>query len=304
MKPILGIAIFLSLIWAGESSPAAQMPIGRWAAQPSILSFISARHGGVATGACSFSPGTQVADGCSGAQSTGSVQQANYFSGYTGKTYTNRPSWNVAAVDYPVGYAGSLADGSVSGNLPACATVNATGGSGGGPLVTVNSAPCTLQGLDFSLHNGVCVFIAAGISNGAQVLLKNDKFATGTNCTPTGSGVVNVSNTGSNIALLIQFCEFDNLIGTSTTAGAYVQAVLTGGSVTIQYTAMLQCPNGCISNAAASGTEAWTLQYNYMKDYGYATGSHGNWDVSTTTAATFSFVNTYNVLYADSSSPV
>src|SRR5690242_321391 len=86
-------------------------------------------------------------DGCAGAQATGSVQVANFFTGFTGQSYPARPPWNVAGVDYPVGYSGTLNDPTTV-SLPACVTAH----SGSTWTINTDHQPCVLDHLDFGLH--------------------------------------------------------------------------------------------------------------------------------------------------------
>src|SRR6516165_5437245 len=79
-----------------------------------------------------------VGDGCQGAQISGSLSPiATFFTGYTGQSYPIRPPWNVAGVDYPVGYSGALNDPRISANLPSCASYASN-------VLTV-TAPCTIS---------------------------------------------------------------------------------------------------------------------------------------------------------------
>jgi len=224
--------------------------------------------------------GTTVADGCSGAQSTGSVQHTNFFTGYVpvnGNAPTvyesySRPSWNVAGVDYPVGYSGTLKDPTVSGNLPSCAALDSNQGT---QRVTVNSTPCTLDHLDFSAQGGVCVHVAGGLTG--NVTFTNDKFIAGKDnggCFELGALTV---DTGAAVNMLVKYSEFDSpyaiyyptLATSASDTNAYIYATMTGGSITMEYSAMQMCPGGCIEVLTKTGTNPTvTSEYNYVEGNG------------------------------------
>ncbi|MGA7383575.1 MAG: hypothetical protein WBW81_02425, partial [Methylocella sp.] len=117
--------------------------------------------------------GNAYADGCLRAQ-RGTPQNPTLLNMYG----ANRPPWNVAGVDYPTGYTGTLKDPTVSRNLPSCASYSTSAGNHNN-LVEVTNAPCTLDHLDFSLYNGICVEINAGINNDL-ITFTNDNFKAGT----------------------------------------------------------------------------------------------------------------------------
>lgn len=204
--------------------------------------------------------GPTPGDGCQGAQATGSVLHSNFFTAYTGTNYTTsphvRPPWNVAGVDYPVGYSGSLTSAATV-TLPGCASRT---GSGSGPYtVTVNSAPCTLSHIDFSVFNGVCVTVNA---NGAsQVLFDNDKFLEGTNCNPNGGAILDLNGTAP---VVIQYTEFDgNHSFGGTGIATFISPNTAGSTVTAQYDAFLS-PIQAIFEPEAGLT--LHLNYSYMEN--------------------------------------
>lgn len=224
-------------------------------------------RGGVANTTVSNCPqGTSSPDGCSGAQPAGSWQVSNFFTGYGGVTYANRPAWNVSGVDYPVGYSGALADASTA-TLPGCASRT---GSGGGPfVVTVNTAPCTLSHLDFSLHNGICVIDSA--SGGGTVTFDNDYFAWGTNCNANGGSLLVLSGTA---AVIIQYSQFTGSQIGSPGLEALVQTnTASPASVTVQYNAFLHTDQADIQLNAAT---TLNVSFNYAEGIGCC-GNHGDW---------------------------
>src|SRR5271166_1243247 len=88
-------------------------------AAAAVLSLRGGGGVGASSGTCPQGTTTDPADGCSGAQATGILLVPNFFTTYTGTDYSSHlpsPRRNVAGVDYPVGYAGTPVDGTVSGN--------------------------------------------------------------------------------------------------------------------------------------------------------------------------------------------
>src|SRR5262249_61856116 len=111
-----------------------------------------------------------------------------------------RPPWNVAAVVYAVGYAGTPKAPAVPGNRPACV-------SGSGNMRTANAdiQPCVIDHLDFSLHGGICFNVTG--TKGQTVTFSNDKFASG-GCT-LYHGFIETQS-GSNANVIAKYNEFDD----------------------------------------------------------------------------------------------
>lgn len=143
-------------------------------------------------------------DNCGNNPSDGVVQYPNFFSatsnGYTpgvarqsGQSptgYAKRPDFNVAGVDYPVGYSQSKYLGTDSQQLNGVngCEFEPTTSIFGGPMVECfNSASLDVEGYDFSktVYNGVtydCVPIRVHPATGTTTF-KNNKFVNGSNCT-------------------------------------------------------------------------------------------------------------------------
>ncbi len=94
--------------------------------------------------------------GHDGAQSSGGENCPQGTAQAAGQSYSTRPPWNVAGVDYAVGYSGTLKDPFVSGNMAAC--VSNAGNRTNPNLYIANGdiQPCVLDHLGFSLHGGSC----------------------------------------------------------------------------------------------------------------------------------------------------
>jgi hypothetical protein len=237
------------------------------------------------------------ADGCAGAQANGSVQHTNFFTGYTnGAGYAPRsgcnvggycrPPWNVAGVDYPVGYSGTLAD-PVQGGLPSCATLS---GSGSGPYSVSVSGNCTISGFDFSLHNGICVTVMGS----GNVTLSNNKFAWGTNCNGGGSHIVTVDNTAG--AVTIKYNEFDGGQSTSDNLGNLIGDSSGTSTVTVnvEYNALLDTDQADIQPTGPG--KVWNITYNYVENVGCC-GNHGDFTIPNNGSGTLTVNDNYNTVY-------
>jgi hypothetical protein len=203
-----------------------------------------------------------VGDGCMKAQATGSVQTTNFFTGFTGQAYTVRPPWNVAGVDYAVGYSGTLTP-ATSWTAPACiSSYNASIF-----IANADMQPCVISGVDFTVNGGYC-FLVTG-SGGNTVTFSNDHFATGTsNCTQYGGWIQMQAGTTANI--LVEYSEFDDNYGCNCDG---VITMVGTGSVTVKYTAGIGI-TGRLEDIGNGSTGAIINQYNYIEGIG-STFEHG-----------------------------
>jgi hypothetical protein len=226
-------------------------------------------------------------DGCMKAQATGSVQRTNFFTGFTGQTYTVRPPWNVAGVDYAVGYSGTLKDPAAAGNLPACiSSYNANT-----LIANADMQPCMLDNLDFTLHGGYCVLVTG--SGGNTVTFSNDHFATGTsNCTQYAGWIQMQAGTTANI--LVKYSEFDDNYG-CTCGGAITMSG--DGDVTVEYSAAVGV-TGRFENIGSTSTGSIHNKYNYIEGIG-STYEHGE-VVEINTANPYVYSELWNNYYASS----
>jgi hypothetical protein len=228
-----------------------------------------------------------VGDGCMKAQRAGSVQRTNFFTGFTGQSYTTRPPWNVAGVDYAVGYSGTLRDPAVAGNLPACvSSYNAN-------IFFANAdmQPCVLDYLNFTLHGGYC-FVVTG-TGGNTVIFYNDHFASGTsNCTQYGGWItIPVGNTAN---VLVEYSEIDDNYGCNCN-GAITMAGT--GTIRVKYTAGIGL-TGRLENIGNGSTGAIINQYNYIEGIGNG-NEHGE-VVEINTTSPYVYAELWNNYYAES----
>lgn len=140
--------------------------------------------------------GVSFSDGCTGAPSNASFQIANFFTGYAnqyGQVYATRPPWNVAGVDYPIGYPSNA---TITIASPAVITESAHGHSAGDKVVfrTTGSLPTgitvgteyfvlstglTTNAYEISATNGGSAINTSGTQSGFHTALK-DPAATAT----------------------------------------------------------------------------------------------------------------------------
>jgi hypothetical protein len=197
-------------------------------------------------------------DGSPGAPAGVSPQLPNILNGLA-----VRPPWKVAGVDYGVGIpAGtSLLDPATTANWSgACA-----GGSLASNTITVSgSGTCTLNALDFSLHNGMNINIADAFSG--TLIVTNSNFLIGSNqlypitSSLASPAVVTVSNN-----------NFDSGGSSPHIGGVGVSG---GANITITYNYFARWDNDVIRLSNAGGNSNYVVRYNVMQSGNWgATGS-------------------------------
>lgn len=169
------------------------------------------------------------------------------------KSYAARPPWNVAGVDYAVGLPAllTLKDPTKS-SLP-------SGCSLSGTTVTC-SGTITLDGYDFSLHNGTTLSITGG-----NVTVQNCLFVVSSNQGSLGR-IINVTGK-SNASFLHNEIDGANIAVTAQ-AGQTVN-VVNAGTVTFQYNYFHNSGGDMID--FGGGPQVEQVQYNLFKDIGLNT---------------------------------
>ena len=223
-------------------------------------------------------------DGCIGAQSSGSVYHADFFTRYTGMNMPYRPPWNVAGVDYPVGYAGALAD-PTAGGLPACASLS---GTGSGPYSVTVSRSCTISGFDFSLYNGICVTISAA---SGSVSFANDKFGVGIYCNQNGGSMTHITGAA---AVTFTYCEWQ--LSHSFTNPEAALVIDSTATVTVKYSAFKDPDQAGIE---PDQPMMLNVSFNFVENIG-APPNHGDWVIGNNMSGTFTYNNDYNTLFEGS----
>lgn len=144
-------------------------------------------HGGAVAGPCAYGAYTNssgVSDGCSGAPTNGSFVYANFPNSakQSGQIWlaSHPQAWNVAGVDYRVGYDTTLTlkDPAVA-SLPTNCSYSATGRFTGGPEVECNAAASpTFNGFNFGAigaHGATLLVFDSNVTGTCTVT--NNKFA-------------------------------------------------------------------------------------------------------------------------------
>jgi hypothetical protein len=177
---------------------------------------------------CTANPTIAVPAGA-GAGSGGSITPTVYT--YTphnasSKPATGIPNYNVAGVDYPIGYDRTLTlKAPTSGNLPSCAT------NPSGNAVTINSSNCTINGFNF---NGIHLQVAGGLSN---IVISNNLF---TCIRGTTSTLDAINFGGTSVSAVIKYNDFNGGVVNATACvtgqqTAAVNGTFGTGTITIEY---------------------------------------------------------------------
>jgi hypothetical protein len=172
-------------------------------------------------------------------------------------SYTLRPPWQVAGVDYYVGYpAGTvLKDPTVIANLPAGASRDTTN-----HMIRINASNVTLDGFDFSLHGGYAVYIANGSWTGTRII--NSYFKV------PGFAVL-VQGTAANT--YVGYCVIDGDSATSCVVGELLSI---GNGATVEYNWIKNAPQHFLSSGG-NGTVVY--RYNLLDQGAFCPGAHLNY---------------------------
>ena len=258
---------------------------GTSASSPVTITFSSA-------GSCP--QGSGLGDGCPGAQVAGTALHTHFFIGYTGVNYgANRPSWNVAGVDYPVGYNGALT-AVASASLPSGASYSTTNGG----TVSINADTTgnyNFQNIDFS---GTCLLISG--STGKTLTFTNDKFTTNDTCSgagnPAAASAVIVPGS-ANVNFVFNYVTEDQAYDANLNSFVSPNGTST---VTITYSDFERMACRLIS---FGGTNSHTLKYNYWEGMGAAAnGCHGETVEYNTSTTVATYDEEYNNLYFSAAS--
>lgn len=236
-----------------------------------------------ASGACP--QGNSFPDGCSGA-TPGTAQNPTLLS-----SYSNRPPWNVAGVDYRVGPdTGALADPSTT--LPACASYVSPDFNGGN-RVYINTTPCTLSHLDFSLHGGICLTSFA--SSGGIAKVNNSKFIPGPNCNVNGDAIVEKTGTDK---LVFEYNFMDKQYGAG--GDSLIKQDAGGdGDFDIEYNEFANIGSHPLQFNHNTTT---TIKYNYLHGMGQD-GAHADYIIMNTAGTlTQNITESFDTIYVDATS--
>lgn len=250
MRPLLAFLLLVAASFAADAQ-----------------SFLSSSSGAGGGGACP--QGNSFADGCSGAPA-GTARNPNLFTAAVtphASAYAIRPGWNVPDTDYFVGIPSgtTLTDWQSLSATGCIGTVNTTTG-----LIEITSTPCTINGVDFSLHQASCIFISGSAGSGL-VTVENSKFGVGTATACTGSYII---SSGSGFTGAVTIIQNDCLCTDSNTqAMSGFTGLNTTGAVTIEYNHVFQIDQHCFDFSGGPPSSV-TLKYNDCTDFGMQSGSH------------------------------
>lgn len=195
-----------------------------------------------------------LSDGAANAPANG-VRLSTLLNGYAA-----RPAWNVAGVDYAVGYPGEAPHLDPS-------TISMVGVhvDGTNHVVTISGNDVALSGYDFSLDGGWGV----SIGGGTNVTIENSNFRVGSN----GNLPIFIHPGASNVTIQ------NNLIDGAGSSMQILIAANGGGTTTIQYNLIRNAWGQNIVMSSDVGGENWILRYNLIENagLGFGAGAHGDW---------------------------
>jgi hypothetical protein len=177
------------------------------------------------------------------------------------------PSWNVAGVDYPIGYDTTLSlKDPTTASLPSGCTFS-------GSTVTCAGSGGMLNGYDFSLHSTKLAVTASGWT------VSNNKFV----CTASSAGALaTVSSAVTSVTFKYNTFNGGASLGHGCTSGGLVASINSSqnsGSITIEYNYCFNPDSKCVNfqGSTANGSLTITEQYNYWAEIGLCGGgcAHG-----------------------------
>jgi hypothetical protein len=219
-------------------------------------------------GSCPFA-GAGYADGCAGAP-VATIQRANILS-----SYTNRPPWNVAGIDYAVGIptGTALTDWRTLSNP--CLSVNTSTG-----LITI-TCDVTIDKVDFSDS------FAPGTSPGSAVLYNPSGGAN--NITITNSNFKNSTHNANyqnsfelnelnHANVTFKYDKFDGINTDGIQGGGFSAFTATSGNATYMYNWFINSTQQSINTNPnmTSGTTT-TVKYNLFDNMYFYSGAHRNY---------------------------
>lgn len=205
--------------------------------------------------------GFAYGDGCQSAPRNGSVQHSDFFTSYalqSGQAYVARPPWNVAGVDYAVGYPTTTVF--KNPNVDALPTGCAKNGSPVQIVCQNSSANVTFDGWDFSLNS--CIHLQTNANYTGNLTIKNSKFGYGSNCS-TRANLLDL-NGGASLTMTSNSFDGNGIqwLQDNKNAIALVSWQSNLAPVTATYNVFIHSPVRFFTSAS-SGNETW--QFNYFE---------------------------------------
>ncbi|MBS0334982.1 MAG: hypothetical protein JSS35_19595 [Proteobacteria bacterium] len=237
---------------------------------------VAALIGGAAAAAeCPY--GNAYPDGCAEANPYGAFRQPQFLTGYARqsgqKWRTDHPQpWNVAGVDYPIGYDSRLKlKNPARDPLPAGCAFKADSGTAGAPAVHCGHvANLKLEGWDFSKDGGVQLILDPSLTGTTTVA--NNLFRRGPNL--TGGNLVRYEGGTANFVFQSNVLDSNYPNIPDTRNGGMVDN-RTGGTAVYRYNAILNSGQRPLAGLFPDGLEA---AYNYWEGismYYSPAGAHG-----------------------------
>ena len=182
--------------------------------------------------------------------------------------YATRPPWQVAGVDYAVGYPSGTVLKNPNTIALAGTSINTTTHE-----VFISGAGVTLDAYDFSLNNGWGIVVDA-----ANFTVTNSKFIVGSN------NLVPIDGTDNGTNIRVAYCIIDGQDHNPGT-GALINS--DAGNLTVEYCQIENSGGDIIQYSPLNGT--LLLRWSILGDAGMAAGAHGDYiqSVSDTGSITF-----------------
>jgi hypothetical protein len=199
--------------------------------------------------------------------------------------------WNMPGVDYYVGIPSGtvLLDPTITGNLPAGATLS-------GSTVTITGCNVTLNGFDFTLHNTVLAINVSG--SGCVTTVESSKFQANRTAAQT---IARLGNLGTNASFVFQFNEYDGLAPVGGSGSGFnvndpIEADWSSaGTVTLMYNDFYDFDSKIIQLCGTSPASTFIEKCNLFADFGSrSTGcAHGEAEY-TYSGGTIAYTGEYN----------
>ena len=237
---------------------------------------------------------TAGSDGCSLSNSFATTVNPTFFLGYAAQSgqgsYKVRPGWNVAGVDYPVGYYTPLSFlTDVQTSPPAGCALKAFGQSMA--LQCTGSGALAISGYRFDLHGGTWLLINSASYTSATIT--NSYFLNGAVSDRVGGALIIVSSLGGD--LMVTNSTFDGNGRVMAAGIAYLIADNRGGPQRdiIQQDAFLRSPQKSIGTGPCGDA---FIQQNYFEEMEIG-ASHGEFTIDGASACVKNnLVESYNTM--------
>lgn len=269
----------------------------------------AALHGSAMAASCAYL-GAGWSDGCAYSNPSSTYQVTNFFTSYarqSSQTYASTggntssahpPPWDVAGVDYPVGYytaKASLKDPAVT--QPTNCTYHLTGSLFNSAFPYLECGTASGQNVDIEGYNFGPVgghdctpvtLSSANLTSGTTVTIKDNLFENGADCSNNATnnitGMIQTDITGYTIGSTINV-QYNTWLGhwadpccDQPPYSPRAMGFLTTGSLTFEYNAIVNWPSDPIFLGVGGGSNIGTVEYNYLEGWVYrGAESHGEW---------------------------